>query len=588
MDNDLRQRAALRAALGFLQGIALYLLHHSIGAKIWPATEPLVFAPMLLVAAIVPLIALFGLGNLRVRTLFIWMGGAGLILTLLALHDKTRQVLVADAVSSTIAITSPSWTLVGFALLGVFIAHSLITAGDSDRRFVASYPQYFETAWKLELQILLTVMFVGLFWLLLWLGAELLELIKIGFLRRLIGHDWFAFPATALALSTAIHLTDVRSNIISGMRSLIHIVLSWLLPMIAVITGIFLFSLPVTGLGPLWQTSHAASLLLTVAAVTIILINAVYRDGTSDHAPSRVLRISASIAVVELVPIVGIAALAIALRIDQHGWSVSRVFATAATVVAACYAVGYFLAIVRRSPWLRGLERCNVVASFVILATLLTLLTPLGDPARVAVASQVALLKSGRVAPDRFDYAYLRWHGERYGRDALEGMKADAGGNVAIRDGADRALNGSGPWSDKVNVPTDAELAAAITVYPAGRSLPDGFLQHRREGTYLPLPLCLSNKAFRCDAFFIDLDGDGVDEIILITTPRGYNGTVFKVDKDGNWQVVGSLSNDLGCDGALDALRAGQYSLAASPWKDMVVAGQTVRMGGLPGAAHCH
>jgi len=431
-------------------------------------------------------------------------------------------------------------------------------------------------------------LFAGLFWLLLWLGAGLLDLIDVRFLHRLIEDAGFAYPATGVAVAAAIHLTDVRPGIISGMRSLIHIVLSWLLPMIVLIVGIFLLSLPVTGLHLLWRTAHAASLLLAVAAVTTVLVNAVYRDGTADFAAPRVLRIAASLGVVELVPIVGIAALAIGLRVDQHGWTVSRVFAAAAVLVAACYAAGYLLALVRRGPWLRGIERANVATSFVILAVFLGLLTPAADPAKIAVASQVALLKSGGIAASAFDYHYLRWHGERYGQEALEALKADPASDGVVRAGVERALASAGPWEGSIHAPTGTELAEAITTYPVGRKMPDDFLrQSWRAADYPSPPLCLTNATFRCDAFFLDLDGDGTDEILLVMA-RGGSGWVFKLDKDGTWRMAGTLAGDFSCDGVMDDLRTGKYSLPSSQWRDLAVAGHTIRMTGLPGGRGCH
>jgi len=509
----------------------------------------------------------------------------------LARHDVIRLPAIEggrDGNLFAFYVGAPSATLIAFSLIGVFIAQSLITAAEADRKSLASYPTYFDAAWKLELQIVLAVVFVGLFWLLLWLGAALLALIKIEFLRRLIGHAWFSMPVTTLALSAAIHLTDVRASIISGMRSLVHIVLSWLLPMIAVIVGIFLVSLPVTGLDPLWRTSHAGALLLTVAAVLIVLINAIYRDGTAEQAAPRVLRICGSLACVELVPIVGIAALAVGLRVGQHGWSVDRVFAAAATIVAAFYAVGYIVALVRRGPWLRGLERWNVLASFVILGTMLALLTPIGDPARVAVSSQVALLKSGRIAPDQFDYGYLRWHGERYGREALETLAFSEGSDAAIRTGADRALHATNMWDNKsIAPPTSAELAAAITVYPAGRSLPDTFLQQKwPTDQQWNRPPCLSNKTARCDAFLVDLDGDGREEVVLSDAARA---VVFKIDDTGVWRTVGQLSTNLTCASVRDAMHAGQVTTQPSSWKELNIAGRTFRIvPSLLESSNCH
>jgi hypothetical protein len=60
--------ALSRIAIGLMQGIALYLLQQAFEAKTWPATDGLIFAPLLAVAIFVPTIVVAGLGNMRART----------------------------------------------------------------------------------------------------------------------------------------------------------------------------------------------------------------------------------------------------------------------------------------------------------------------------------------------------------------------------------------------------------------------------------------------------------------------------------------------------------------------------------------
>jgi hypothetical protein len=427
-----------------------------------------------------------------------------------------------------------------------------------------------------------------LFWLTLYLGSALLELIKLDFLNRLMGHEWFSIPVTALTFAAAIHLTDVRVSIISGVRSLIHIVLSWLLPTMAIIVGIFLAGLPFTGLDPLWRTSHAGLLLLAVAGVLAALINTVYRDGTEEQTAPRFLRLGATLGAVELVPIVSIAALALGLRVHQYGWSVSRVFAAAVTVVAAWHAIGYLFAVARRGPWLKSVERCNIFGAILVLATLIALLTPVADPARMAVADQVARLKSGRVTPEKFDYAYLRWSGERYGKVALERLAADQGNAQRIRDGANLALTATSQWAARNAAPTEAERAAAISVYPSGKPLPANFLrQDWAKGERWLQPQCLNDSSKHCDAFQMDLDGDGTDEIIMVETSAPSRAFVLTVS-GGTWIIAGQLAGGVACDGVLPALREGRFNQAVSPMKDLQVAGRTLRVApALPDQTNC-
>jgi hypothetical protein len=62
---SVRTLATTRIAIGLLQGLALYLLYLAYDAKSWPATNDLVFAPLLLAALFVPLLILQASGNMR-------------------------------------------------------------------------------------------------------------------------------------------------------------------------------------------------------------------------------------------------------------------------------------------------------------------------------------------------------------------------------------------------------------------------------------------------------------------------------------------------------------------------------------------
>ena len=71
---------------------------------------------------------------------------------------------------------------------------------------------------------------------------------------------------------------------------------------------------------------------------------------------------------------VAIAAFALSLRVGQYGWTPDRIEATAACVIGAGYALGYAAAALPMlGPWMRLLERVNVVMALVVMATALAL-----------------------------------------------------------------------------------------------------------------------------------------------------------------------------------------------------------------------
>ena len=119
----------------------------------------------------------------------------------------------------------------------------MIVAADSDGRLIADYPIYFDVAWEQGVQLVLTAIFVGVFWALMWLGAGLFELLKLDFLARLFRHYWFWIPATTLAIALAIHVTDARVALVRGTRLLALSLLALLLPLMTVLIVGFLAAL---------------------------------------------------------------------------------------------------------------------------------------------------------------------------------------------------------------------------------------------------------------------------------------------------------------------------------------------------------
>lgn len=577
-----QQTALARAIIGLAQGFLLFLLYEAVEAKTWPATAPIVFSPLLMTALFVPLIAIAGLSNLRLRTLVTWVVAAIVICAGLAAYDMYSGPAGFGTTPRLLA-SPPLWTAL---MAGLFILNSLITAGEADRRLVATYPRYFDISWKQGVQAVLAALFVGVFWGLLWLGAELFKLIQLQFLADLIKHAWFWIPVTTLATASALHVTDSHAGLVRGARTLKLTLLSWLLPMMALFAVVFVLALPFTGLEPLWSTRRATFILLTSAAALVFLINASYQDGQSEIAIPAVLRYARVVAAVVLVPLVALAGYGLWLRIQQYGWTPQRITASACFVVMACYAVGYILAAATSGTGMRLLQATNIATAYVILAVLLAIFSPIADPARIAVADQMARLESGKTSPDKFDYKFLRFHAGRYGMTALRELAARTQGADAalIAQRANQALLLQYQYQplETAAAPTAQTRAANITVVqPPGQTLPDDFLAQEWTGQRLQylIPRCLTANTpiQKCEAVLADLDGDGTPEILLLNTPSG-GGAAFKRADDGKgWAILGPIANAQ-CQGVRDALRAGQFALAQPKLQEIEAAGVRVRI----------
>jgi hypothetical protein len=418
-----------------------------------------------------------------------------------------------------------------------------------------------------------------------FLSAELFRLIGIRYLTEIIERPWFYVPATTVTLAYAIHVTDARADLVRGVRTLTLTLLAWLLPMMTAFAIAFLLALPFTGLQPLWNTRHATATLLVAAAALIFLINAAYQDGQGGDAIARVVRSARGAAALVLVPLVALAAYGLALRAQQHGWTPPRIIAGACVVVASCYAVGYALAAMRGVLALKWLEPTNVVAAYVIMAVVLCLFSPVADPARIAVADQLRRLETGKVAPEQFDYRFLRFWSGRYGTAALERLAAQTEGPraAAISSRAKEAKTAQNPWQAGAFSATAQSRGTNIAVvYPRGEALPDSFLRFdwTKEATASQLPRCLTGTDARCEAVLLDLDGDGGLEVVLFAL-RADGATVaagaFKAGAGESWTWLGGIAN-IYCPGVREALTAGQVKAVDPRLKEIDLNGIRLRI----------
>lgn len=568
--------AIIRLAIGAVQGLALYLLYHAGDTRVWPATNPYLFLPMGMVLVFVPLLISQGLSVMRLKTLLIWAASAAVMLAIFGVYNRYRvwlpDIVESNAKTGILNANAPNGGVLIFAAAALFIAHALVAAGDAERKWIAPYARYFEAAWKQGVQLALSVGFTGAFWLVLFLGASLFKLIGLTFLQELIEEVWFAIPATTLAFAMAVHIADVRGNIVEGIRSIALALLSWLLPLMALLAAGFLIALIFTGLDPLWKTRNAASILLLTSAALVILTNAAFQDGDAARAVPKPMKLAGYVVGFILLPFVVIAGYAISLRVAQYGWTGDRITAAAVTVVALCYAGGYLAADIfalRKTDWRLIVERTNIASAVLSVAVIIALFSPIADPQRIAVNSQVARLESGAVTPEKFDFRWLRLTGGRFGHDALSRLAASRNAAIALKAGPvlhAKMDSFAGMFGPAISILTDQvtpqEIASQLKFYPAGRQLPQTFLTQAwvADGIH-PLPPCLMRVGESCEVFPVELTGDTSDELVFVWKgDLTWRGSVMGL-KDGQWSVTATLSGSDGpiCYAAVEALRAGQY-----------------------------
>lgn len=568
--NGLSVRVAwARMALGFFQGLALYGLMR-VDADGTRLVSQNYSGLVTFMVGFLPLLMVSSLGHLSKRQLVLWGVMATSLVALLGGYDIWRREAY---------LAWPSFELVVNFVFCFYIAQAMVLAGANEHKKIASYNGYFEQAWKLLIQVLLSLLFIGVVWLVLWMGASLFSVLGLTFLREMLGELWFYLPVTSFFVATSIHITDVNPSVIRSVRTLLLTLFAWLLPLATLFVVGFLAMLPWTGLELLWATRHATWILLGTMLVLILLINAAYQNGLSAHAVAAAVRISAKAAMFCLLPVVMIAIYALGLRVSDYGWTNDRLMAAVGVGLSLSYAVGYAWTATRPN-WLKPMARVNTFNAFLFLSILLIVHSPLGDVRRLSVNNQLARLDAGKVSPQDFDYRYLRFKTDRYGREALMQLSRRTGDKDAevIREKANETMAFENQWSRYQSEKKQVSEVKSLTqkradahVWPQGAKLPEGLLNNdwiKVEGI---VPNCLVQIAYVCDVFLLSSLGQE-DQSWLFIDQHKYQHSVVVRGNAERWQVVQELPTSMsGCSSFLKKMKEGHYQMVNKTEQDLMV-----------------
>ncbi|MEZ6023864.1 MAG: DUF4153 domain-containing protein [Hyphomonadaceae bacterium] len=284
------------------------------------------------------------------------------------------------------------------------------------------------------------------------------------------------------------------------------------------------------------------------------------------------LRWSTRLAAVLIAPLLALATQALYLRVAQYGWSPERIYAAAALLVGALYALSYLVAAFWR-PWMKLLELGNVATAFVVIVVLIAVFTPIADPARLSVADQMQRLRSGAVSAEAFDLIFLRFESGRYGRDAFDAIRADRSTPEAqaLAARADTVALYSSVYQARFDQRQSARRSATapelrFEVLPEARRC-------RPTSWSKPTVVCVTGFGFAaaanasCVARMLDLNGDGVPEVIITGDRRGG----YARGEDGVWTWIGGF--EAACRGIMDAMRRGEVAAAPTDYADLTFDG---------------
>lgn len=527
------------------QGWVLYGLHFAIKHQRWPATNTAWLLGLYAVALLVPVTVQLLAEHAQRRVSWLIISMMGIAFFYFGWHHGSSVTdLATERFGDSGNPFPPAFVLLVLWLHVLPFVQSRLSVG----RWTIDYRLLFTNAWRNTLALAEAALFTGLFWLLLFLWQMLFHSLGIDFFRELFKKPLFVYPVTSLAFGCALYLVGSIDQLVSAVLEQILNVLKWLATVAGLILALFtaalVFKLP--GLVFSGEKAIGASWLLWLVAVVVLFLNAAFRDGSVERPYPKWIALGLRL-VVPLTAVVSLTALyALIVRERQYGLTVERVWAFVVAAAALMYSVGYSMAAVGKARWFAGIARVNVIVAIALIVTISAALTPLLSPYRLAANSQYRLVLEGRFkASDpafqkQSPFHYLRFNAGGYGRSRLKELAqlenhADA---EHIRVLATDAIKLKAPWDVAPRISADV-LMSKLVIYPKGRTLdPDlsGKLiaEWNKPGNYF-----LHSQASDASiaGIYVDLDGDGVDEFVLLTASRGL---AFQY-RAGGWEVIGEV-----------------------------------------------
>ncbi len=340
-----------------------------------------------------------------------------------------------------------------------------------------SYPALFRQSWDIAVRYAAAWIFVGAFWAVLFLSDALFSLVGLDVIERLIDVGWVPPALTGAVLGLALAVVAELADYISPF--LILRLLRLLLPVVLLVTAVFLAAVPLRGLSDLFGGLSAAAVLLAMALGISTLIAATIDREDAEAAGSGLLRLSARFLALTLPLLTGLALYAVLIRTFDYGWTPHRIAAACSAAIGLGYGGLYALAVLRRAEWMERIRQANIAMALAVIGLAALWLTPLLNAERLSARDQLGRIVSGAVPEEKADLWFLGRELGRPGKAALAELAAGPDPELAPRlrgrgrgprpDAPEEAgprPEGLAPGAD----PRDTIIARA-TVQPEGRAL---------------------------------------------------------------------------------------------------------------------
>lgn len=470
------QRRILLSCLGGGAGLVFWLLVEN-----WANSQlsPFLYLALLSFVGSYSTLALALVGPVSVRRALVGALILALPFTGLILLAGARYDLAIDVLEQPI--------LISVALLVLLVSAPFLGVALQNRQAWRNYEALFEMAWALTIRYLLAWLFVGLFWLLMFLSDALLSLVDIEIIEWITDSEWLVFTLTGGVLGLALTVVFELRAMLSPFL-LLRLLRLLVLPVVVVV-AVFLAAIPVRGLSQVFGDFSAAATLMSVAAVMISLIAVVLERDDARMRKSITISQATRFMVVLLPMVTGLAAWSIWLRISDYGWTPDRVLAACVSGVLLGYGGLYSLSIVSGGQqWTARIRRSNVILALVTIGLCVALLAPVINAERISANNQVSRFLDGRLPLKQLPLWELKNDWGRAGQTAFARLKdSPQAQSPELTDRFQHLQSAKNRWEFSHSVSGDtldglrADLVELMPVLPQGEILQVKDLEGLRE-----------------------------------------------------------------------------------------------------------
>lgn len=459
---------------------------------------------------------------------------------------------------------SGSWSC--FAVVIAYICTAFILSWPTREGRMPRYEDLFRHAWDTVFIVLLGLLLNAVFWALLLLWGSLFKMLGIVALNKLFFTDGFVCVSSAVVFALGLQMGRDNDRVIGLLRGILLTLCRFLLPLSSMIAIVFTFTLPFSGLAPIWDTGYSTPIMVCLVAANLFLLNGVFQDGhQSSGYPLWLVRM-VDLCLLCLPVLVVLAGYSSWLRIEQYGLTPSRVLAMLLVLVVFAHCVAAVWAVfASKSGWLGSLRVSNPWIALACVVLLLGIHTPWFSPLKFSAHNQVQRVLNGKTPVETFDADTLRFRLGAPGMQAYE------------------TLLGQVERGEVLTEPARAVLLKRLKEVEIGRA---GAAQNDRllewigpgvEGSEQFDALGMAGHLCRypgCAMWAVDLDQDGQLEVLQLPKQE-WPGPLyfFKRNAQGKWLRAGLSEMDDNPLELIKKIREGEVQVVKPRYQSLQIGG---------------